>query len=128
MGLFRSHSNQPSDKNLQLQNQLQQAAAPYEAAITPALQSVARWALPECQIERVESAAHGYQWQLWHTREDNSRFVDLSAQVYFEDRRPDRPKLFLVQFYTPGGVSRTVQCQLYREDLMYALRCALASD
>ncbi len=63
MGLFHSHQSQPSDKELQLQAQLRQAAAPYEAVITAALQWVARWALPECQVERVDDVANGYQWQ-----------------------------------------------------------------
>ncbi len=95
--------------------------------ITAALQWLARWALPECQVERIDDVASGYQWQLWHTREDNSKFVDVTASVYFDDRHPDQPKMFLVVYKTPGGWSHAVDCPLYREDLHYALRRAVAS-
>ncbi len=127
MGLFHPHPSQPDDKELRLRSQLQQAAAPYEAVIMAALQWVARWALPECQLARVEDAAAGYQWQLWHTREDGTQFVDLTVEVYFLDRSPDQPRMFMVAFKTPGGASHTVDCPLHREDLMYALRRAVAS-
>ena len=123
MGLSHSNLSQPSDKALQLQ----QAAAPYDAVISAALQWAANWALPDCQVARVEDAAHGYQWQLWHTREDTTRFVDVTVVVYF-GASPDKPKMFLVTFQTPSGWRRSIQCPLLREDLFLAVRRALTSN
>jgi len=125
MGLFHSHSDQPrqpDNKELLLLNQLRQASAPYEPMVTAALQWLANWAMPECQVERVESAASGYQWQLWHTRENGSKFVDVTVAVFFPDRHPDKPDGFVVDFKTPGGYERSATGPLIREDLFYTVR------
>ena len=130
MGLFHSHAdrpNQPDDKEVQLRSQLQQAAARYDAVVTAGLQWLARWAMPECEVERVENAATGYQWRLWHTRQDGSKFVDVSVGVYFPDRHPDNPQSFFVEFRTPGGTSRTADSPLEPEDLRYAMRRAVST-
>ena len=127
MGLFHPHTSQPSDQEPQLQSQLQQAVAPYEAVITAALQWAANWALADCQLARVDDEAHGYQWQLWHTREDNTRFVDMTAMVYFENNHPDKPKMFVVTFKTPSGYNSVFDCPLLREDLYHVLRHALTA-
>ena len=126
MGLFHSHPAQPNDQG-PLRGQLQQAALPYEGVIITALQWTAAWALPSCQIGRIDNDGAGYQWQLWHTREDGTTFVDVTAEVFFEDHHPDKPKMFLVTYQTPGGWSHRVDCPLVREDLYYALRRAVAS-
>ncbi len=127
MGLFHSHPNQPSDKELQLQSQLRQAAAGYEPMVVAGLQRLTRWALPDDQIERVDDAASGYVWQLWHTRQDGSKFVDLTVRVYFEDRRADKPALFQAVLKTPAGISHAIDGQLSPEDLDFALRRCVAS-
>ena len=116
-----------NDKEVQLQSQLRQAAAPYDGMVTAALQWLAHWAFPECQVERIDDAAGGYQWRLWHTREDNSRFVDVTVSVAFANRHPDKPESFLVIFRTPGGRQRSEVRPLYREDLHYALRCCVTT-
>jgi hypothetical protein len=130
MGLFQSHSDraaQQAEKEQQLMAALRQAAAPYEPMVLAGLQRLTRWAFPEDQIERVDEAAGGYAWRLWHTRADGSRFVDVTAQVFFEDRRPDKPVLFLATLKTPGGTHYVAQGPLTPEDVDHVLRRCVAS-
>jgi len=130
MGLFHSHAdhpNQPNDKEALLQNQLRLASAPYEPMTMGALQWLVLWAFPEGQVDRVDHPAGGYEWRLWHTRDDHSQFVDVTVMVVFADRRPDKPQSFLVDFQTPGGWKRSELRPLTREDLHYALRCCVTT-
>jgi hypothetical protein len=91
------------------------AANQYDGMVTKALERLTRWAFPDSQVERVNSVT----WQLWHTRENGEKYIDVLVELLF---KKDQPHMFMC--------SKTLHPEtagLNREDLDEALRRAICS-
>ena len=87
----------------------------YNEMVSAALERLTQWAFPDSQIERKNRLA----WQLWHTTDNNEKYVDVEVELRM---KKDKPDSFLI--------SQSVQPQeadLSREDLDDALRIAICS-
>ena len=87
----------------------------YDEMVSAALERLTQWAFPDSQIERKNRLA----WQLWHTTDNNEKYVDVEVELRM---KKDKPDSFLI--------SQSVQPQkadLSREDLDDALRIAICS-
>ena len=91
------------------------AASQYDTMVTKALERLTRWAFPDSQVERPKAGL----WQLWHTTEDGSRYVDVAVTLQFDG---DRPTSFICDesLYMSDA-------ELTREDLDEALRRCICS-
>lgn len=97
-----------TDPQLELSNQ-------YNEMVTKALERLTRWAFPDSQIERKDQVT----WQLWHTTENNKKYIDVSVELQIKH---GKPRSFLI--------ADSIQPQtaaLSREDLDDALRIAICS-
>jgi hypothetical protein len=114
----RSREEREADKqqkNAQLQRQQAEVANQYDGMVTKALVRLTRWAFPDSQVER-ESAA---KWQLWHTTDDGSKYVDVAVTLEFDQDQP-------VSFLCDGSLNMA-DAELTREDLDEALRRCICS-
>jgi hypothetical protein len=87
----------------------------YDEMVTKALERLTRWAFPDSQVERPKAG----EWQLWHTAEGGTRYVDVAVTLQF---RGDRPVSFLCH-----ESLYMADAELTREDLDEALRRCICS-
>ena len=97
-----------TDPQLELSNQ-------YNEMVTKALERLTRWAFPDSQVERKDQVT----WQLWHTTENNKKYIDVSVELQIKH---GKPRSFLV-----CDSIQPQTAELSREDLDDALRIAICS-
>jgi hypothetical protein len=87
----------------------------YNELVSRALQRLTRWAFQDSQVERKDQA----NWLLWHTTENNTKYVDVSVELLMKQGKP-------VSFLIADSVQLQT-AELTREDLDDALRIAICS-
>jgi hypothetical protein len=87
----------------------------YNEMVSRALQRLTRWAFPDSQVERKDQV----NWLLWHTTENNKKYVDVSVGLQMKHGKP-------LSFLIVDSVQPQT-AELTREDLDDALRIAICS-
>ncbi len=87
----------------------------YNEMVTKALERLTRWAFPDSQVERKDQVT----WQLWHTTENNKKYIDVSVELQIKH---GKPRSFLI-----CDSIQPQTAELSREDLDDALRIAICS-
>ena len=103
------------EEQAQLLHRQAKTANQYDAMVTSALERLTRWAFPDSQVERPKAG----EWQLWHTAEDGTRYVDVAVTLQY---RGDRPESFLCH-----ESLFIADAELTREALDEALRRCICS-
>jgi hypothetical protein len=93
----------------------QELSNQYNEMVTKALERLTRWAFPDSQVERKNQVT----WQLWHTAENNQKYIDVSVELQIKH---GKPRSFLI-----ADSIQPQTAELSREDLDDALRIAICS-